>query len=135
VWTRSTTMDLDWGLSPPWTTRRCGLEATRARWRTRRSLASGRSWAQKLVGEGQAQRGEGRKAKPVRRSPGLKRRRDGRATTANKRWQRGSEVVMLSLGKEGRRVRAGAARTRQGPQLFIGAGGRRRHRGGFNGWP
>jgi hypothetical protein len=30
--------------------------------------------------------GEGRTVKPARRSPGLIRRRDGRAATANRRW-------------------------------------------------
>jgi hypothetical protein len=50
--------------------------------------------------------------KPVQRSPGLEMWYDGRATTANRRWQRGSEVVMLELKEEGWRVGTGAARTR-----------------------
>jgi hypothetical protein len=78
---------------------------------------------------------EGSTVKPAWRSPGLDRRRDGRATTANRRWQRSLEVVMLELREEGRRMGMGAARTRRGPQPFIGAGGRRRRCGGFNGRP
>jgi hypothetical protein len=65
--------------------------------------------------------------KPTRRSPGLDRRHDGRATMANRWRQRSSEVVMLELGEEGRRMGMGATRTGQGPQPFIGAGGRPRH--------
>jgi hypothetical protein len=56
-------------------------------------------------------REEGRTVKPAQRSPGLDRRHVGRATTANRRWQRRSEVVMLELGEEGRRMGMGAART------------------------
>jgi hypothetical protein len=59
---------------------------------------------------------EGRTAKPARRSPGLERRRDGWATTANQRRQRGSEVVMLELGEEGRRVGMGGV-TPQPPRV------------------
>jgi hypothetical protein len=51
-------MDRDLGLGPPWTTWWRGLEATRARWCAHRSLAFGRSRAQKLASEGQARRGE-----------------------------------------------------------------------------
>jgi hypothetical protein len=47
--------------------------------------------------------GEGRMVKPVRRSPGLVRRRGGRAATANRRRERSSEVVMFDLGEDGRR--------------------------------
>jgi hypothetical protein len=61
-------------------------------------------------------RREGRTAKPARCSPGLESQRDGRTMTANRRWQRGSEVVLLELGEEGRRVGMGAARTGRGPQ-------------------
>jgi hypothetical protein len=61
-------------------------------------------------------RKEGRTAKLAWRSPGLERRHDGWAMTANQRWQRGSDVVLLELGEEGRRVGMGAARTGQGPQ-------------------
>jgi hypothetical protein len=58
---------------------------------------------------------EGRAVKLVRRSHELERRRDGQAMMANRRWQRGSEVVLLELREEGRRVEMGAARTGQGP--------------------
>jgi hypothetical protein len=47
-----------WRLGPPWTTQRRGLEATGVRRHTPWSLASGRSRAQMLVGEGRVQRGE-----------------------------------------------------------------------------
>jgi hypothetical protein len=79
--------------------------------------------------------GEGKSAKPARCSPRLERWHDGRATMANPRRQRGSEVVMLELGEEGRRAGTGVARTGRGPQPFIGVKGRRRHRGSFNGRP
>jgi hypothetical protein len=46
-----------WWLGPPWTTRRRGLEATGVRRHAHRSLASYRSRARNLVGEGQARRG------------------------------------------------------------------------------
>jgi hypothetical protein len=61
--------------------------------------------------------GEGRTAKLARCSPGLERRHDGWATTANQRRQRGSEVVMLELGEEGRRVGMGGV-TPQPPQVW-----------------
>jgi hypothetical protein len=80
-------------------------------------------------------REEGRTVKPARRSPGLDRRHDGWAMTANRRRQRSSEVVVLELREEGRRMGTGAERTGRGPQPFIGARGRRRRRGGFNGRP
>jgi hypothetical protein len=54
---------------------------------------------------------EGRTVKPTRHSPGLDRRRDGWATTANRWLQRSSEVVMLELREDGRRMGMGAART------------------------
>jgi hypothetical protein len=47
-----------WKLGPPWTTRRCGLEATRARRHAHRSSVSDRSRARKLTGEGRVWRGE-----------------------------------------------------------------------------
>jgi hypothetical protein len=43
------------------------------------------------------------------RSLGLERRHDGRAMMANRRWQRGFEVVLLELREEGRRVGMGAS--------------------------
>jgi hypothetical protein len=46
--------------------------------------------------------GEGRTVKPARRSPGLARRRGGRAATASRRRERSSEVAVLDLGGEGR---------------------------------
>jgi hypothetical protein len=54
--------------------------------------------------------GEGRTVKPTRRSPGLVRRRGGRAAMASRRWERSSEVVMFNLGVEGRRRGMSAAR-------------------------
>jgi hypothetical protein len=80
-------------------------------------------------------REEGRTVKPARRSPGLDRRRDDRATTANWWRQRSLEVVMLELREEGWRMGTGGVRTGRGPQPFIGAGGRRTRRSGFNGRP
>jgi hypothetical protein len=59
---------------------------------------------------------DGRMAKLARCSPGLERRRDGRAMMANRRWQRGSEVVLPEFREEGRRVGMGAVRTGRGPQ-------------------
>jgi hypothetical protein len=47
--------------------------------------------------------GEGRTVKPARRSPGLARRRGGRAATASRRRERSSEVAMFDLREEGRR--------------------------------
>jgi hypothetical protein len=47
--------------------------------------------------------GEGRTVKPARRSPGLARRRGGRAATASQRRERSSEVAVLDLRGEGRR--------------------------------
>jgi hypothetical protein len=72
--------------------------------------------------------GEGRTVKPTRRSPGLVRRRGGRAVTASRRRERSSEVAMFDLGDEGRRRGMSAARVGGGPLPFIGAGGRRGHR-------
>jgi hypothetical protein len=60
---------------------------------------------------GRVGRRGGRTVKPVRRSPRLERWCDGRAMMANRRRQRGSEVVLLELEEEGRRVGMGAART------------------------
>jgi hypothetical protein len=54
--------------------------------------------------------GEGRTVKPVRRSPGLARRRDGRAATTSRRRERSSEVAMFDLGEEGRRRGMSAVR-------------------------
>jgi hypothetical protein len=54
--------------------------------------------------------GEGRMVKPVRRSPGLARRRGGRAATASQRWERSSEVATFDLGEEGRRRGMSAVR-------------------------
>jgi hypothetical protein len=54
--------------------------------------------------------GEGRTVKPARRSPGLVRRRGGRAATAYRWWERRSEVVMFDLRDEGRRRGMSAAR-------------------------
>jgi hypothetical protein len=54
--------------------------------------------------------GEGRTVEPARRSPRLVRRRGGRATMANRRRKRSSEVVMFDLGAEGRRRGMSAAR-------------------------
>jgi hypothetical protein len=78
---------------------------------------------------------EGRAVKLARRSPGHDKWCDSRATTTNQRWQRSSEVVMLELREEGKRMGTGAAWTERGPQPFIVAGWRRRRRGGFNGRP
>jgi hypothetical protein len=61
-------------------------------------------------------RREGRTVKPARRSPRLERRRDGWAMTANQFRPRGSEVVLLELEEEGRRVGMGAVRTGREPQ-------------------
>jgi hypothetical protein len=55
-------------------------------------------------------REERRTVKPTWRSHGVDRRRDGRATMENRRRQRSSEVVMLELREEGRRMGMGAAR-------------------------
>jgi hypothetical protein len=80
-------------------------------------------------------RREGRTAKTVWRSPGLERRSGSQSMTANRQLWRGSKEVMLEIGEEGWRVGMTAARTGRGSRLFVGAGGRRRHRGGFNGQP
>jgi hypothetical protein len=74
-------------------------------------------------------REEGRTVKPARRSPGLDRRHDGRATMANRLRQRSSEVVMLEFGEEGRRMGTGAVRTGREPQPFIGAASMAGHEG------
>jgi hypothetical protein len=60
--------------------------------------------------------GEGRTAKPTRRSPGLERRCDAWVMTANQRWQRGSKVMLLEIREEGRRAGMGTVRTGRGPQ-------------------
>jgi hypothetical protein len=78
--------------------------------------------------------GEGRMVKPARRSPGLARRRGGRAATASRRWERSSEVAMFDLREEGRRRGMSAVRVGSWPLRFIGpegGGGA----GDFNGWP
>jgi hypothetical protein len=75
-------------------------------------LAEVRSWTAPKLGSSPARVGcgEGRTVKPARRSPGLARRRRGRAATA-RRWQeRSSEVAMFDLGEEGRRRGMSAAR-------------------------
>jgi hypothetical protein len=54
--------------------------------------------------------GEGRTVKPARRSPGLARRRGGRAAMASRRWERSSEVAMFNLGEEGMRRGMSVAR-------------------------
>jgi hypothetical protein len=54
--------------------------------------------------------GEGRTVKPARRSPGLARRRGGRAAMASQRRERSSEVAMFDLGEEGSRRGMSAAR-------------------------
>jgi hypothetical protein len=54
--------------------------------------------------------GEGRMVKPAQRSPGLVRRRGGRAATASRRRERSSEVAMFDLGEEGRKRGMSAAR-------------------------
>jgi hypothetical protein len=56
--------------------------------------------------------GEGSTVKPVRRSPGLIRRRSGQAATASRRRERSSEVAMFDLGEEGRRRGMSAVRVR-----------------------
>jgi hypothetical protein len=61
--------------------------------------------------------GEGRTVKPVRRSPGLARRRGGWAATASRRRERSSEVAVLDLEKEGRRGMS-AARIGEGLHLL-----------------
>jgi hypothetical protein len=73
-----------WRLGPPWTTRRRGLEATRARRHARRSSVSDRSRARNSPARVAC--GEGRTVKPVRRSPRLIRRRGGQAAMANRQW-------------------------------------------------
>jgi hypothetical protein len=73
--------------------------------------------------------------KPAQRSPRLERRRGDRAMTTKRRRLRGSVVVALELGEEGRRAGTGAAMTGRGPRPIIGAGGRQRRLGGFNGRP
>jgi hypothetical protein len=45
--------------------------------------------------------GEGRTVKPARRSPGLARRRGGRAATASRWRETSSEVAVLDLGEDG----------------------------------
>jgi hypothetical protein len=59
---------------------------------------------------------EGRTVKPAWRSHRLERRHDGQVMTANQRWKRGSEVVLVELREDGRRVGMGAARTGREPQ-------------------
>jgi hypothetical protein len=54
--------------------------------------------------------GEGRTVKPAWHSPGLARRRGGRAATASRRRERSSKVVMFDIGEEGRRRGMSAAR-------------------------
>jgi hypothetical protein len=78
--------------------------------------------------------GEGRTVKPARRSPGLARRRGGRAAMASRRRQWSSEVAMFDLREEGRRRGMSAARVGGRPPPFIGpegGGGA----DGFNGRP
>jgi hypothetical protein len=58
--------------------------------------------------------GEGRTVKPVRCSPGLARRRGGRAAMASRRRDRSSEVAVLDLGEEGRRRGMSAVRIGEG---------------------
>jgi hypothetical protein len=54
-----------WRLSPPWTTRRRGVEATGVRRDAHQSLVSDRSRARKLTGEGRVWRGEDSEAGAV----------------------------------------------------------------------
>jgi hypothetical protein len=62
--------------------------------------------------------GEGRTAKPARRSPGLARRRGGRAATASRRRERSSEVAVLDLREEGTRRGMSAARIGEGLRVL-----------------
>jgi hypothetical protein len=63
-------------------------------------------------------RGEGRRVKLARRSPGLARRCGGRATAASRRRERSSEVAVLDLREERRRRGMSAARIGEGLRLL-----------------
>jgi hypothetical protein len=54
--------------------------------------------------------GEGRAVKPARRSPGLARRRGGRAVTTSRWRERSLKVAMFDLGEEGRKRGVSVAR-------------------------
>jgi hypothetical protein len=98
--------------------RRRGQRALR---RAHRSSASGHSGAPKLTGG--AQNGEGGTGSSIRASPGLERRRGGRATTGKARWCRRSVRGRLELLERENESGESCGEARGGCSPFIGAGG------------